>query len=184
LVFLGNTDTVQPSENARYDQLGAGIHNGKIWGRGTTDMKSGIAAMLQALSLTPDAQNTWMFLYADEEYDFLGMKALVSEYSDIRPELMVSSDGSDLKLGHGCRGLIEFRARVTGETGHPARGTGNSAVWGSVEGLKELTEYLEKYKHPIMGEPLLIWLTFLVELYYPIQSRRMADWQELGKPEM
>lgn len=152
LVFLAHTDTVQPSENAPYDQLAAEIHDGKIWGRGATDMKSGIASMVQALSLSPDADNVWMFLYADEEYNFLGMKALVETYGDLKPELIVSSDGSDLKIGYGCRGLIELRARVKGETGHPALGTGNNAIWGSFEALSQLWEYLSTFEHPIMGK--------------------------------
>ena len=152
LVFLAHTDTVQPSENAPYDQLAAEIHDGKIWGRGTTDMKSGIASMVQALSLSPNADNVWMFLYADEEYNFLGMKALVKEYGNLKPELIVSSDGSDLNIGHGCRGLIELRARTKGETGYPAEGTGNNAIWGSFEALSQLREYLDTFEHPIMGK--------------------------------
>ena len=115
-------------------------------------MKAGIASMAQALSLAPHIDNVWMFLYADEEYDFLGMKALVEKYGDLKPELIVSSDGSDLKIGYGCRGLIELRARVKGETGHPALGTGNNAIWGSFEALSQLREYLARFEHPIMGK--------------------------------
>lgn len=152
LVFLAHTDTVQPSENSPYDQLAAEIHDGKIWGRGTTDMKSGIASMVQAMSLAPNADNVWMFLYADEEYDFLGMKGIVEEYGYLKPKLIVSSDGSDLKIGHGCRGLMEFRGRVRGETGHPAKGTGKNAIAGSFKALSNLQEHLSQFKHPIMGQ--------------------------------
>src|SRR3989344_6000644 len=49
LIFLAHTDTTRPSEGAPYEQFAAEIHNGKVWGKGTTDMKSGIATMLQAL---------------------------------------------------------------------------------------------------------------------------------------
>ncbi len=152
LIFLAHTDTVQPSENAPYDQLAAEVHDGKVWGRGSTDMKSGIASMVQALSLVPHANNIWMFLYADEEYDFLGMKALAKEYGNLKPELIISADGSDLNIGHGCRGLIEFRARIKGETGHPAKETGNNAIWGSFGALSQLSEYLSTFEHPIMGK--------------------------------
>ncbi len=151
LVFLAHTDTVTPSENAPYDQLAAEVHDAKIWGRGTTDMKSGIATMIQALSLKPQIDNTWMFLYADEEYDFLGMKALVEEYSHIRPQMIVSSDGSDLRLGHGCRGLIEIRAQVEGATGHPAKATGRSAIWEGFEVLATVRNKLLTQKHEVMG---------------------------------
>jgi acetylornithine deacetylase/succinyl-diaminopimelate desuccinylase-like protein len=151
LVFLAHTDTVGPNPNAPYDQLAAEIHDGKIWGRGSTDMKSGIATMLQAMSLAPDANNVWAFFYADEEYDFLGMKGLVQEYPDLKPKLIVSSDGADLKIGHGCRGLIEFRVRVTGETGHPAKGTGKSAILRGFKGIFEFENYLTKFPQLDMG---------------------------------
>jgi len=151
LVFLGHTDTVSPNPDAPYDQLAAEIHNGKIWGRGASDMKSGIAAMLQALSLAPSANNVWAMFYADEEYDFLGMKGLVEEYSDIKPKFLVSSDGADLEIGYGCRGLIEFTARVKGISGHPAHGNGINAIDGVFTGMNKLRSYLGGYVHPVMG---------------------------------
>jgi acetylornithine deacetylase/succinyl-diaminopimelate desuccinylase-like protein len=151
LIFLAHTDTVQPSENAPYNQLAAEIHDDKIWGRGATDMKSGIAAMVHALSLSSRKDNIWMFLYADEEYDFLGMKAIVEEYGHLRPKLIVSSDGSDLQIGHGCRGLIEIRAQFLGETGHPAKQTGKSAIWQGLQVLSKLEEYLKGTEHEVMG---------------------------------
>ncbi len=151
LIFLGHTDTVAPSEGSPFGQLEAEIHDGKIWGRGSTDMKSGIATMIQALSLTPDAKNVWAMFYADEEFDFLGMKGLIRDYADIKPKLLVSSDGSDLQIGHGCRGLIEFTARVKGKSGHPAKGNGINAINGVFTGMTGLRNYLDDFKHPVMG---------------------------------
>jgi succinyl-diaminopimelate desuccinylase len=151
ILLLAHTDTVTPSANSKYNQLKAEIHDNKIWGRGATDMKSGIATMIQALSLSPDCNNVWIMLYADEEYDFLGMKGLVKKYSKLKPKLIVSSDGSDLKIGHGCRGLIEIRARVTGETGHAARANGLNAINGATQSLASLSNLLKQYKHKKMG---------------------------------
>lgn len=150
-MFLGHTDTVAPSQGSPYGQLEAEIHDGKIWGRGSTDMKSGIASMIHALSLTPEAQNVWAMFYADEEYDFLGMKGLVNDFSDLRPKLIVSSDGGDLSIGYGCRGLIEFRAQIKGVTGHAAKGNGLNAIDGVFQSIQDLRSYLDNYKHPKMG---------------------------------
>ncbi|RJR30425.1 M20 family peptidase [Candidatus Microgenomates bacterium] len=152
MVWLAHTDTVSPSEGAPYDMFAAEIHDGSIWGLGSTDMKSGIAAMLQAIKLTPNANNFWLFLYADEEYDFLGMKWLVSELSSIRPNIIISSDGADLKLGYGCRGCIELRMRARGTTGHAAKGNGTSAITGSRESLAALQKWLLQFLHPKMGK--------------------------------
>lgn len=153
MILLGHLDTVRPSEGAPYDQLAAEIHEGKIWGRGAADMKSGLASVMQAVEMTPDANNLMVVFYADEEYDFLGMKAFVDKYSWLRPKVIISADGSDFKFGHGCRGLIELRGRIIGETGHPASGSGKNAIWGTYEGLAELRRYLETFDHPVMGKP-------------------------------
>lgn len=150
-IFLGHTDTVAPSQDAPVNQLKPEIIDNYIWGRGATDMKSGVAAMMSAIEAVPEANNFWLMLYADEEYDFLGMKELVKKYEKIKPKLLISADGSDLEVGHGCRGLIEFTARIIGETGHPAKGMGKNAVFGTAVALTELQSYLNNYSHPIMG---------------------------------
>lgn len=155
LVFLAHTDTVAPSANSKYDQLKAEIHGNKIWGRGATDMKSGISSMLHAIKMSKNINNFWFFLYADEEYDFLGMKALVKKFTKIRPELMVSSDGSDLAIGHGCRGLIEIRGQVMGKSGHAAKGNGVNAIDGVYKIVSELRKYFGQFNHPQMGKTSL-----------------------------
>lgn len=141
-LLLAHTDTVPPSQNSPFDQLAATVKDGELWGRGATDMKSGIAAIMLALASVPEANNVWSVFYADEEYDFLGMKEFVAKFGAIRPKLIVSADGSDLQIGYGCRGLIEMTFRVRGQSGHPAKGTGNSAVLGMSQCLLELREYL------------------------------------------
>lgn len=151
-IFLGHTDTVQPSKNAPIDQMLGKVVKDEIWGRGATDMKSGVASLMSAAHLAKNSKNYWIFFYADEEYDFLGMKGLVKKFANIRPKRLISADGSDLAIGHGCRGLIELTCRVKGETGHPARGTGKNAIWGSLEVLSSLKKYLDRFTHSVMGK--------------------------------
>ncbi len=152
VLFLGHSDTVAPSQSSPYNQLEATEVNGEIWGRGAADMKSGLASLLMML-LTPEAKekNFWILLYADEEYNFLGMKEFIKKYADIRPRFLISADGSDLKMGVGCRGLIEITFRVKGETGHPARNGGKSAIKGAMKALAMLEAYLADSTHPVLG---------------------------------
>src|SRR6266851_9322807 len=49
LLFSGHLDTVPAGENWQHDILAAEASEGKIWGLGTTDMKSGVAAMVVAM---------------------------------------------------------------------------------------------------------------------------------------
>jgi len=155
IVFLAHLDTVAPPITSPYSPLGAEIHDGKVWGRGSSDMKCGIASLMQAAALSPEANNYAILFYADEEYDFLGMKALVRDYSDLKPRFLISADGSDLRLGVGCRGLIEIRARVYGQTAHAASGKGNNAILGVYQLMEGLSGYFESKSDAIMGKSSL-----------------------------
>ena len=51
LLYLGHLDTVPPGEVPwTYPPLSGELADGKIWGRGAADMKSGLAAMLVAMA--------------------------------------------------------------------------------------------------------------------------------------
>ncbi len=151
IIFLAHTDTVAPPVNSVYPAFGGELHDGKVWGRGSADMKSGIAALMQAAELSPKANNYAIFFYADEEYDFLGMKALVKECSHLRPKYLISADGADLKMGNGCRGLIEIRFRVIGKASHATSRKGVNAVMGVYKIMQGLEGYFEEKLHFTMG---------------------------------
>lgn len=155
-LFLAHTDTVPPAIDAPFDQLVPTVKGGELYGRGATDMKSGIASLLVML-LDPIAKNKnfWVVFYADEEYDFLGMREFIKAYPDLKPEVIVSADGSDLQLGFGCRGLVEITARIAGKTGHPGKGTKQSAVLGMVSCIYALERLVGKYTNPLLGNSIL-----------------------------
>ena len=50
LLLNGHIDVVPPGEDWTLDPFGAEIRDGKIYGRGTCDMKSGIASMIAAMA--------------------------------------------------------------------------------------------------------------------------------------
>lgn len=151
VIFLAHMDTVAPSVISRYGPFSGEIHNGKVWGRGSSDMKCGIAALMQAAEINKKANNYWIIFYADEEYDFLGMKAIVRDFSSLKPKYIISADGTDLEIGIGCRGLIEIRAQVQGVTSHATSADGKNAVMGVYSCVNTLREFLKQYEHPLMG---------------------------------
>ena len=50
LLLLGHTDVVPVGEGWTKDPFGGAIHDGRIYGRGATDMKGGLAACLSAMA--------------------------------------------------------------------------------------------------------------------------------------
>ncbi len=143
ILFVGHTDTVAPSINAEINQLTGMEIDNKIYGRGATDMKSGIASLMMMAKNNTLANNYWICLYADEEYYFLGMKNFVKKYTDIKPKYLISADGNDLQIKNSCRGLIELRVRLKGRSGHAARSTGLNVITGAIEGFLEVKNYLK-----------------------------------------
>ena len=63
---------------------------GKLYGLGTLDTKSTVAAMMSALQDVKDPQGLSLLFYCDEEYDFAG-KGSLHVFRDVAP----STTGSD-----------------------------------------------------------------------------------------
>lgn len=144
-VLAGHIDTVESGTNWSTDPFTPTIKGDRLYGRGTTDMKGGLAAMLVAVSEAKDTRGVMVLCYIDEEYDFAGMLKFVEEYkSKIKPELVVSLDGYADTIGYSCRGLIEVRFKVRGKSGHAGRPElgknailiGTKIVSGLIETLK------------------------------------------------
>ena len=154
LLFIGHMDTVQPRQGWKTEPLSPVIKNSKIYGLGATDMKNGLAAILSALQKLEKTRGLMLLFYIDEEYNFLGSKKFISEFEGkIEPKLIISADGSDLKIGTGCRGLIEIKFTIKGKGGHAARPkSGKNAIDWSLTAINSLKKYLEKFSTEELGK--------------------------------
>jgi acetylornithine deacetylase/succinyl-diaminopimelate desuccinylase-like protein len=156
LFVLGHLDTVQPTDNWSTDPLEPVIQDGRLYGLGAADMKGSLAAFLCAL-LEVEAtalDDLMVLLYIDEEYDFAGMKRFLKDQklTQSPPELILSLDGA-LTLLSGCRGLIEFSARVTGRSGHSSNPkNGINAITGTVNAVQSLESGLAGYSDEYLGD--------------------------------
>lgn len=154
-IFCGHFDTVQPRSEWVTDPFTPTLKGKKLYGLGIADMKSSIAAMLSALSDVEETRGVMFFFYVDEEYDFLGMKKFIKEYGKkLKPKLVVSGDGGNMQMGNGCRGLIEIKVTVKGETGHASRPqSGNNAIIGASAIVNKLMKTLEaEFKSKELGK--------------------------------
>lgn len=152
-LVVGHIDTVQPSISWTKDPLKPTANAGRLYGLGSSDMKCGIAVMLELATKTRLKPNTMFLFYIDEEYDFLGMKEFVKKFSGkIRPKQIISFDGSDLSVNNGCRGLIEITATIKGRSGHAARPeSGVNAISKSYQVITNLTNWLGNYVSDELG---------------------------------
>ena len=128
LVVAGHLDTVPPGDNER-PRMDGDI----VWGVGASDMKGGLAVMLElaATMREPALDVTWCF-YAREEID-RDRSGLLELWQD-RPELLagdaaVLGEPTNGLVEAGCQGTLRVRITLHGVRAHSARPfTGRNAI--------------------------------------------------------
>lgn len=152
-LIMGHIDTVGINNDWETNPLDPVIKDGKLFGRGTTDMKGGLAAMMLAATNKNLPKNIAFLFYIDEEYDFAGVKKFIADYgSKIKPKSIISLDGSELNIANGCRGLIEISASVKGKSCHAATPqNGVNAIEVTTKSINKLKEYLSQFVDPELG---------------------------------
>lgn len=157
LLLTGHMDTVKPTTEWTKDPFKAIRIGDKIYGLGSTDMKSGLSIMLSLATRTDLRSNCMFLFYCDEEYDFLGMKKFIGEYKGkINPKLIVSFDGIGLQVGNSCRGLIEMKVTAKGKAGHAARPkSGINAITESFGVIEKLKQQLKQFSNKELGNSTL-----------------------------
>ncbi|MEZ0449834.1 succinyl-diaminopimelate desuccinylase [Cellulomonas sp. ICMP 17802] len=141
IVVAGHLDTVPISDN-----LPTRLVDGVLWGRGTVDMKAGVAVQLAlAAELTePTHDVTWVF-YDHEEVaaDLNGLGRLVREHPDwVVGDFAVLCEPTNGGLEGGCNGTLRAEVRLTGVAAHSARAwMGRNAIHAAGEVLRRLEAY-------------------------------------------
>ena len=124
LMFAGHLDTVGV-EGMVHPPFDAEIRDNRIYGRGATDMKSGIAAMCSAAALSADMLNSStarqiiIAAVSDEEYASLGMRALVA--SGVKADAAILTEPTRLAICPAHRGFIWIEIEFTGRAAHGSR---------------------------------------------------------------
>ena len=147
VVIAGHIDTVPLTcpPNLPTRVVGEGAQ-AEVWGRGTVDMKGGVAIQLAlASSLTaPDQDVTWVFYDLEEvASDLNGLGRLARN----RPELLqgdfaILGEPTAAGIEGGCNGTLRVEVRVPGVTAHSARAwMGSNAIHSASVVLDRLAAY-------------------------------------------
>ncbi|MET3976377.1 succinyl-diaminopimelate desuccinylase [Cellulosimicrobium sp. TH-20] len=150
VVVAGHLDTVPLTDppNLPTRVVGEGAH-AEVWGRGTVDMKGGVAvALALAAELDAPAQDvTWVF-YDNEEVaaDLNGLGRLARNRPDLlAADLAVLGEPTSAGLEGGCNGTLRAEVRVPGVAAHSARSwTGTNAIHAAHEVLDRLAAYVPR----------------------------------------
>jgi succinyl-diaminopimelate desuccinylase len=163
LLFCGHLDTVPPNADSPVDFFSASVENGRVFGRGTVDMKGALAAMAGALVDIRDSGGletgrVTLAAVIDEEMESLGAEALIK--SGFKADGAVIGEPTANRVAIGHKGLEWLEARFFGKAVHGSmREEGVDAIAGAAHFVSlvetDLIPGFERRRDPVLGLPAI-----------------------------
>ncbi|MDY6915911.1 MAG: YgeY family selenium metabolism-linked hydrolase [Candidatus Cloacimonadota bacterium] len=159
IAFDAHIDTVYPGnlDNWNFPPHAGKLENHKIWGRGASDQLGGMASMLEAAKIIKELNiNEQLTIYfigsvMEEDCDGIAWEHLIEE-DNIRPELVVSTEPTSLKIHRGQRGRMEICVEATGISCHgSAPERGDNAIYK----MARIALEIEKLNNKLIVDPFL-----------------------------
>lgn len=149
ILFNGHTDTVKVgnTDDWTVDPLGGEIKDGCVYGRGASDMKAGLVAMVFAMKALRQSNVQFKkgIIFTgviDEEVYFKGTHHLLKHNVLQDCELGFVSEPTRLKIVTRHKGGIEYRAETFGKYAHSGRAyQGENAIFRMGRVLAALEAY-------------------------------------------
>ena len=161
ILFDGHMDTVPVPDKTKWDHdpFGAEIVDGRMYGRGTSDMKGALSAMLAAA----------LYYAEDADYDFPGdiyVAGVVHEEcfegvaareisAYVKPDYVIIGEASQLNMKIGQRGRAEIVVETFGVPAHSASPhKGVNAVYKMCKVIEEINKLTPPH-HDVLGDGIL-----------------------------
>lgn len=161
ILFDAHVDTVPISDVIKWqhDPYGAELMDGKIFGRGTTDMKGALAAMISAISefkakYGKNFNGEIHIAAVVHEECFEGVASrLVSKR--VSPDLVVIGEPSELNIKCGQRGRCEIVVETFGKPAHSANPEkGINAVYQMMHLIEKIAT-IPTHEQEFLGKGIL-----------------------------
>ncbi len=169
LLFDGHLDTVEignPSD-WQLDPFAGEIRNGRLYGRGTSDMKGALGAMVYAAGcIDREKLRGSVTVSGTVDEEVAEGISLMGVLATIHPDLVVIGESTGLRVNTGQRGRAEISLKTMGKRAHSASPQiGINAVKKMMLLLKSMEAYVPN-RHPVLGEAILE-LTDIISSPYP-----------------
>lgn len=166
ICFTGHVDVV-PLGSAKWvhDPFGAEIVDGKLYGRGSSDMKSGVAAFtiaaIAAANEIKDSAGLTLVITAGEEtgcegaFHLVGMADVAEILGQAGALVVAEPTGNEPLVGH--KGALWLKASATGVTAHGSMPeNGDNAIYKIARAALQLENFdFGTPPHPLMGQGTL-----------------------------
>lgn len=173
ILLEGHMDHVEVSDPSKWttDPFGAEIKNGRIYGRGTTDMKGNLAAMIYAGAMVKEVLGNSIngeVVVAgsvhEECFEGVASESIGKRYE---PDYVVIGEPSNLTLKRGQRGRAEVVLETYGKTAHSSDpSVGLNAIKKMVTALASIEREFVPRVHPVLGKGILE-VTDIISSPYP-----------------
>lgn len=160
IAFTGHLDTVPLGEAPwRRDPFKGEIEDGRLYGRGSSDMKSGVAAIVTA-ALRYAAEGPTapieLVLTSAEEVGLAGARHLSEIPGSLgEARALVVAEPTSNRPAYGNRGILWLRATFTGRTAHASQPeAGVNALLIAAQAAERFAAYdYRAATHPVLGRP-------------------------------
>ncbi|MBF8184762.1 M20 family metallopeptidase [Nonomuraea sp. K274] len=160
LLLLGHTDVVPVGDNWTVPPFGGEVRDGRLFGRGSADMKGGLAACVVALSALRRAGVALsgpveLAAVVDEEETGKGVRAYLAGGDRSGLAGCIVAEPTDLQTIIAARGDSYVEIAVTGRAAHSGKPSdGLNAIYGAAAVVTELERWhgeLSDARHPLVG---------------------------------
>ncbi|NHJ86078.1 MAG: M20 family metallopeptidase [Asgard group archaeon] len=163
IVLSGHLDTVPIGDEVewKYPPLQVTEVDGKLFGRGTVDMKGGVASLIAVMEVLyrceVEFDHKIVFAgTADEEVGMNGAFHLKEKGIMNNAECLIITEATDLKVGIAEKGPYWIRVKVKGKAAHGSMPeVGVNAIEGACIGMNHLKKQLPSLTHDLLGTSTL-----------------------------
>ena len=168
----GHIDTVPVPDASVWSMppFGGEVKDGRIYGRGTSDMKGAVAAMTAAASWFAEAGNRDFAgricvagVVHEECFEGIASREISAA---VQPDYVVIGEASELNLKIGQRGRAEIVVETFGKPAHSASPEQGINAVHLMMRLIERIERLPLLEQPVLGKGICV-LTDIVSTPYP-----------------
>ena len=161
IILEAHQDTV-PTDNMTIEPFTPKIEGDRLYGRGSCDIKGGLAAMLAAFARLVRAKpsgaaNVIMACSVDEEYTTLGVRRLAQT---IKADMAVVAEPTQLNIVHTHKGICRWYLTVQGKSCHSSTPEkGENAIYRMARVVSAIEKFASKLRtsrsDPLLGPPTM-----------------------------
>lgn len=172
ILFEGHMDHVDVVDRSRWshDPFGAEVVDGRIYGRGTSDMKGNLAAAIVAAKLLKEDPKglSGEFIVCggvhEECFEGVASEELGERW---KPDCVIIGEASSLNLKRGQRGRAEVVLETRGKAAHSSNpDVGLNAIKTMVPLLAAIEKNFKPKEQPVLGRGILE-VTDIISSPYP-----------------